>query len=674
MSTAGLPTIWELVAEGAASLPEPFSRAALINWVSARRPEVGVSSIAAHIQFATANAAHTGHNPFADREPLLHRVGRGPVPAVPGGGRRGAGRRRRPLRPRRPHRVLRRDGGGARRRRPAVPQRRVRPGPRARRPLAAPVVRAQRQARPARPRRRHQPLRGADRRPVGRLPHRVGRVGGRPAGRPACSSTASPSRCTAASTSPSRCGSRWPAGARCSTSRCPGTWRESRPVRPADEAPVGRRARPGRPRPASVPWSDGTAPRPEGTRCDACAGPRTGIGPHLPMPRARRSLDRPGDDDGGRMTGLVTALLAAGRCRAAAGPARVARARPPEAVGRRAPARPERAARQRGPRCPAPTFRGSVPAEPRRSAVRIAVAEPGLRGPLFQYGGDGPGFEVDAPFAVVDDRHDRLLARPRATGSSRSRSPASTPAARSTTSTRPWSTPAATSARSSCTASPTARSATPRPSPTSPARSSTGWTARSSSCTTAPSSSGSSTPSSPARACSCRSPRRSARRGWPAGRCAPPTTRCARSRGTPAGPPSTPRRRSAAARTIAALLPQMLAVHGEPLRYLCGLRPMPELDVDADPATRPVEVRESTDGWMATLAVAPAAAGRRRGGDRRAALPRHRHRGAGRRPAARRRGPDADPPRRIGRARAPPRSTPCTAGCSSTCARPRSAT
>jgi hypothetical protein len=77
MSTAGLPTIWELVAEGAATLPEPFSRAALINWVSARRPEVGVSSIAAHIQFATANATHTGHNPFAERAPLLNRVGRG---------------------------------------------------------------------------------------------------------------------------------------------------------------------------------------------------------------------------------------------------------------------------------------------------------------------------------------------------------------------------------------------------------------------------------------------------------------------------------------------------------------------------------------------------------------------------------------------------------------------
>ena len=86
------------------------------------------------------------------------------------------------------------------------------------------------------------------------------------------------------------------------------------------------------------------------------------------------------------------------------------------------------------PVVPGPTFRGSV-TDPRRPAVRIAVAEPGLRGPLFQYGGDGPGFEVDAPFAVV------ALAT---TGfspangdrSSRSRSPASTRRAGSPTSTR----------------------------------------------------------------------------------------------------------------------------------------------------------------------------------------------------------------------------------------------
>jgi hypothetical protein len=73
MSTAGLPTIWELVAEGAATLPEPFSRAALLNWVSARRPDVGVASIAAHIQLATDNAGH----PPSGRAPLLHRVDRG---------------------------------------------------------------------------------------------------------------------------------------------------------------------------------------------------------------------------------------------------------------------------------------------------------------------------------------------------------------------------------------------------------------------------------------------------------------------------------------------------------------------------------------------------------------------------------------------------------------------
>ena len=73
MST-GLPTIWELVAEGAATLPEPFSRAALINWVHARRPDVGVPSISKHIQLATSNAAHPDDS---GRAPLLHRVGRG---------------------------------------------------------------------------------------------------------------------------------------------------------------------------------------------------------------------------------------------------------------------------------------------------------------------------------------------------------------------------------------------------------------------------------------------------------------------------------------------------------------------------------------------------------------------------------------------------------------------
>jgi DNA polymerase-3 subunit epsilon len=56
-----------------------------------------------------------------------------------------------------------------------------------------------------------------------------------------------------------------------------------------------------------------------------------------------------------------------------------------------------------------------------------------------------------------------------------------------------------------------------------------------------------------------------------------------------------------AVRTIAALLPQMLAVHNQPIRYLCGLRPMPELEIAGAPSPRPVEMREGTDGWMTTL-------------------------------------------------------------------------
>jgi hypothetical protein len=71
--TGGLPTIWQLLDDASRALPEPFSRAALINWVSARRPDVGVASIAKDIQAATGNAGH----PPSGRTPLLHRVDRG---------------------------------------------------------------------------------------------------------------------------------------------------------------------------------------------------------------------------------------------------------------------------------------------------------------------------------------------------------------------------------------------------------------------------------------------------------------------------------------------------------------------------------------------------------------------------------------------------------------------
>jgi DNA polymerase-3 subunit epsilon len=58
---------------------------------------------------------------------------------------------------------------------------------------------------------------------------------------------------------------------------------------------------------------------------------------------------------------------------------------------------------------------------------------------------------------------------------------------------------------------------------------------------------------------------------------------------------------TADARTVAALLPQMLAIHGQPLRYLTGLRPMPEFDRDVQPKTRFGELRPTSDGWLAAV-------------------------------------------------------------------------
>jgi DNA polymerase III epsilon subunit-like protein len=58
-------------------------------------------------------------------------------------------------------------------------------------------------------------------------------------------------------------------------------------------------------------------------------------------------------------------------------------------------------------------------------------------------------------------------------------------------------------------------------------------------------------------------------------------------------------------RTLAALLPQMLAAHGEPPRWLCGLRPMPELECDVPPKERPVEPVGRPDAWMAALLARP---------------------------------------------------------------------
>jgi hypothetical protein len=73
MST-DLPTIRELLDDASRALAEPFSRAALINWISARRPDVAVTSIAHHIQEATANVSRPR---LSGPAPLLYRVERG---------------------------------------------------------------------------------------------------------------------------------------------------------------------------------------------------------------------------------------------------------------------------------------------------------------------------------------------------------------------------------------------------------------------------------------------------------------------------------------------------------------------------------------------------------------------------------------------------------------------
>jgi len=275
------------------------------------------------------------------------------------------------------------------------------------------------------------------------------------------------------------------------------------------------------------------------------------------------------------------------------------------ALGRRqrsaAARRHDRAAQHGGrPGVPGPTFRGSVAAETRRPAVRLATAEPGRRGPLFQWGGDGPGFEVDAPFAVVamattgfsPEKGDRLveiaIARVDEHGRISDEYATLVDPGRDV---GPLSVHGISNldVRSAPTFADIAGEILDRLDgavvvlhdgalgerflaaefaradvelPLTPALC-TQWLARR----------------------TLRTPdvtlRTLARH---AGRTQFDTTVA-----------------MGAVRTIAALLPQMLAVHAEPVHYLCGLRPMPQLDVDRDPVTRPVEVRENTDGWVASL-------------------------------------------------------------------------
>lgn len=71
------PSIWAALEEAVATLPEPFSRAALLRWVEKRRPDVETSSISTHIHYAIAETPNRGSHALGRREPLLERVDRG---------------------------------------------------------------------------------------------------------------------------------------------------------------------------------------------------------------------------------------------------------------------------------------------------------------------------------------------------------------------------------------------------------------------------------------------------------------------------------------------------------------------------------------------------------------------------------------------------------------------
>src|SRR4051812_27458826 len=303
------------------------------------------------------------------------------------------------------------------------------------------------------------------------------------------------------------------------------------------------------------------------------------------------------------MTGQVTALVAlAGAVLLLGLLVSLALGRRKRSGSRTVVARTPAPRAQRGalPSAPVPVVRGAVRAEQRRPAVRIAVAEPGERGPLFQYGGDGAGFEIDAPFAVVGiattgfspANGDRIveIAIARVDASGRVSDEYSTLV-------NPGRDVGPVFlhgiSNSEVRAAPTfadiagelldrfdgavvvlhdgafverfldaefARAGVQLP--LMPALCSE-WLARR----------------------TLRTPDHTLRTlARHAGRTVLDTSSAL-----------------GAVRTVAALLPQMLSVHGRPPRHLCGLRPLPELDILRDPASRPVEVRESTDAWMTTL-------------------------------------------------------------------------
>lgn len=71
-------TVWSMLEERVGQLDEPFRCSEIIGWFRRHHPDVNESTLAAHIQAATANAANRAqNNPLGARPPLLRRVDHG---------------------------------------------------------------------------------------------------------------------------------------------------------------------------------------------------------------------------------------------------------------------------------------------------------------------------------------------------------------------------------------------------------------------------------------------------------------------------------------------------------------------------------------------------------------------------------------------------------------------
>lgn len=70
-------TIWDRLAECVGLLSEPFEASEIVGWFQRHYPDVKEQSLRAHIQVATFNASPASRGAFANRTPLITRIGHG---------------------------------------------------------------------------------------------------------------------------------------------------------------------------------------------------------------------------------------------------------------------------------------------------------------------------------------------------------------------------------------------------------------------------------------------------------------------------------------------------------------------------------------------------------------------------------------------------------------------